>query len=222
MLIAASAQAQVASPSQRKEAATHYQRGVSLSKEGDFPAALAEFRAAYQAAPSFEVLFNIGFCERRTFKYGQSLRTFAQYLRLGGEKVAADRRAAVAKEIETIRSLTAPVAVIVEGEPAKIFVEPGKAGVLNQREVFNVRSQGIDVDVRNDGVGALRRFFDDLVGDVVEVVGIVAGATYKHIGLVVVAKEGMFANGVSANTTYQIVGTSHGISSSEKADAWSL
>ncbi len=128
LLIAASAQAQVATPTQRKEAATHYQRGVALSKEGDFAAALAEFRAAYQSAPSFEVLFNIGFCERRTFKYGQALRTFASYLRQGGEKVAPERRAAVAKEIEQVRALTAPVAVIVEGEPAIITVDGEREG----------------------------------------------------------------------------------------------
>lgn len=128
-LIAASvSHAQVASPTQRKEAATHYQRGVSLSKEGDFPAALAEFRAAYQAAPSFEVLFNIGFCERRTFKYGQALRTFAEYLKQGGAKVAGERRAAVAREIEAIRALTAPIAVIVEGEPAAISVDGEREG----------------------------------------------------------------------------------------------
>lgn len=128
-LIAASAQAQVATPAQRKEAATHYQRGVALSKDGDFSAALAEFRAAHQAAPSFEVLFNIGFCERRTFKYGQALRTFAEYLKQGGAKVAAERRAAVAKEIEAIRALTAPVAVIVEGEPASITVDGEREGL---------------------------------------------------------------------------------------------
>lgn len=113
---------------QRKEAGLHYQRGVALSKEGDFAAALAEFRAAYQAAPSFEVLFNIGFCERRTFKYGQAQRTFAEYLKEGGDKVPAERRAAVAKEIEQIRSLTAPIAIIVEGEPAKITVDGESEG----------------------------------------------------------------------------------------------
>lgn len=129
LLIAAIAQAQVATPAQRKEAATHYQRGVALSKEGDYAAALAEFRAAYQAAPSFEVLFNIGLCERRTFKYGQSLRTFAQYLRQGGDKVPSERRTAVAKEIEQVRALTAPVAVIVEGEPALITVDGEKEGL---------------------------------------------------------------------------------------------
>ena len=128
LLIAASALAQVATPAQRKEAATHYQRGVALSKEGDYSAALAEFRAAYQAAPSFEVLFNIGLCERRSFKYGQALRTFAQYLKQGGEKVPAERRAAVAKELEAVRALTAPVAVIVEGEPARISIDGEKEG----------------------------------------------------------------------------------------------
>jgi hypothetical protein len=122
VFISASAQAEV-TPAQRKEAATHYQRGVALSKDGDYAAALAEFRAAYDAAPSFEVLFNIGLCERRTFRYGQALRTFAAYLEQGGAKVPGERRKAVAQEIEQVRALTAPVAVIVEGEPATIFID---------------------------------------------------------------------------------------------------
>lgn len=129
LLSLGAAAAEGPTPAQRKEAATHYQRGVSLSKEGNYPAALAEFRAAYQAAPSFEVLFNIGLCERRAFKYGQSLRTFGEYLRLGGDKVPADRRAAVAKEIEQVRSLTAPVAIIVEGEPAVITIDGEREGL---------------------------------------------------------------------------------------------
>ena len=67
--------------SAKKEAGVHYKRGVDFYKENNFSAALAEFKAAYQAAPSFEVLFNIGLSERRLFKYGQALRTLNKYLR---------------------------------------------------------------------------------------------------------------------------------------------
>lgn len=110
-------------PAAKKEAGTHYQRGVGLYKEANYGAALAEFRAAQQAVPSFEVLFNIGLCERRLFKYGQAIRTLNTYLQEGGPKVPKDRRAAVAQELEQIRQLTAPVAVIVAGAPAKLLVD---------------------------------------------------------------------------------------------------
>jgi len=112
----------------RKEAATHYGRGIALFKEGNIAAALAEFRAAYAAVPGYEVLFNIGLCQRRLFQYGQAIQSFERYLAEGGAKVPADRRAAVAEEVRQVRELTAPVAVIVKGAPARVLVDGEPVG----------------------------------------------------------------------------------------------
>jgi hypothetical protein len=107
----------------KKEAAVHYKRGVDFYKENNFSAALAEFRAAYQQAPNFEVLLNVGLCERRLFQYGRALATFNRYLIEGGDRLTDERRAAVNQEIEQVRSLTAPIAVIVNGAPAKLLID---------------------------------------------------------------------------------------------------
>ena len=107
----------------KKVAATHYQRGVALYKETDYPAALAEFRAAYEALPHWEVLFNIGLCERRLFKYGPALTSLNRYLSEGGARVPRDRRTAVAQELEQIRGLTASVTIEVDGPPAALFID---------------------------------------------------------------------------------------------------
>jgi len=96
---------------------------VGLYKETNYSAALAEFRAAYQALPHWETLFNIGLCERRLFKYGLALRSLNQYLADGGPRVPRERRAAVASEIEQIRALTAPVAILVDGPPAQLIID---------------------------------------------------------------------------------------------------
>jgi hypothetical protein len=112
----------------KQEAADHYKKGVALFKEGDFASALAEFRAAYQAVPSFEVLYNLGLTERRLFKYGQAVKTFNRYLEEGGKKVPADRRESVESELSIIRSLTSKVTVTVEGAPAKVFANGEEVG----------------------------------------------------------------------------------------------
>ena len=112
----------------RKEAADRYQKGVKLYKEGDLAAALAEFRAAYDAVPAFEVLYNIGLTERRLFKYGQAVKTLNRYLDEGGKKVPADRRDIVQKELDEITDLTASVTVRVEGAPAKVTVDGDEVG----------------------------------------------------------------------------------------------
>lgn len=109
--------------SAKKLAAAHYRRGVTLYKETNYPAALAEFRAAYQALPNWQVLFNIGLCERRLFKYGRALISLNRYLTEGGPRVARERRAAVAQELEQIRALTALVSIEVDGPPAALFID---------------------------------------------------------------------------------------------------
>lgn len=107
----------------RKEAAAHYGRAVKLYKVADYAAALAEFRAAWEAAPSYEVLFNIGLTERRLFKYGQALQTLRRYLKEGGARISPERREAVDDELAQIRLLTAPVALVVPGAPARVFID---------------------------------------------------------------------------------------------------
>lgn len=113
----------------RKEAGARYQRGITLYKDGDYGAALAEFRAAYRAAPSFEVLYNIGLCERRLFKYGEAVADLERYLKEGGGKVPRDRRDAVAKELSEIRALTAEVTITVVGDSADVFIDGEKVGM---------------------------------------------------------------------------------------------
>lgn len=114
--------------SAKKLAAAHYRRGVALFKETNYPAALAEFRAAYQALPNWQVLFNIGLCERRLFKYGPALTSLNRYLTEGGAKVARERRTAVAQELEQIRALTALVSIEVDGPPAALFIDQEPCG----------------------------------------------------------------------------------------------
>ncbi|MFT3709419.1 MAG: PEGA domain-containing protein [Archangium sp.] len=113
-----------------KEAATRFQRGVSLFKDGDFEAALTEFKQAYRIAPFYEVLYNIGLTQRRLFQYGEAVKSLNDYLEQGGKKVTAQRREAVKKELDEIRQLTCEVTVVVTGAGEAIIkvdgVEVGK------------------------------------------------------------------------------------------------
>jgi hypothetical protein len=123
-----------ASRADRTEAAARYAKAVSFYKEGDYASALAEFRAAYDAAPAWEVLFNIGLTERRLFKYGQAVQTFNRYLAEGGAKVPKDRRKDVEKELEQVRALTAAITFKVEGEPATVFIDGDPIGTSPMKE----------------------------------------------------------------------------------------
>lgn len=107
--------ADAADKASEKEAATRFQRGVGLYKDGDYEAALTEFKAAYRLAPFYEVLYNLGLTQRRLFQYGEAVKSLNDYLVQGGKKVTAARREAVKKELDEIRQLTAEVMVVVAG-----------------------------------------------------------------------------------------------------------
>jgi PEGA domain len=120
----------------QQEAATRYGRGIALYKDGDYSAALAEFRAAYRALPSWEVLYNIGLCERRLYKYGDSVKNLEAYLAQGGPRVPKDRRDAVARELSEIRALTAIVVINVTGDPADVTIDGEAVGSSPFKDPF--------------------------------------------------------------------------------------
>lgn len=123
-----------------KEAATRFQRGVGLYKDGDYEAALIEFKAAYKLSPIFEVLYNLGLTQRRLFQYGEAVKSLNEYLVQGGKKVSAARREAVRKELEEIRQLTAEVTVVVEGDgEATINVDGADVGTTPLKEPLLLR-----------------------------------------------------------------------------------
>ena len=122
------------SKKEKEDAGAHFTKGIEFYKEGNYGAALAEFNAAYKAVPSYEVLFNIGLSERRLFKYGESVKTLNKYLAEGGAKVPKDRREAVKKELDAIKSLVAEVTFKVEGAAASLFVDGEALGKSPQAE----------------------------------------------------------------------------------------
>ena len=120
----------------RQQAGAHFQRAVVLFQADDFLAALAEFRAAYDAAPSYEVLWNIGLCEKKLARYGDAVATLEAYLKQGGARIPPDRRAAVAEHLRYVRAMTAPLSVHTSGAPATIVLDGEQIGFTPMERVL--------------------------------------------------------------------------------------
>lgn len=122
-----------------KEAAKRFQRGVSLYKDGDYEAALAEFKQAYRLAPFYEVLYNIGLTQRRLYQYGDAVKSLRLYLEQGAAKIPQARRDLVKKELTEIRELTAEVTIEVKGDPAQVSVDGQPVGTSPLKEALLLR-----------------------------------------------------------------------------------
>jgi len=91
VLFAAPAAAQ-APDSAKARAAAHFERGLTLVKNGEIAAAVGAFEEAYQTSPHYSVLYNLGQAYVALGKPAQAVHALQRYLREGGERIDAARR----------------------------------------------------------------------------------------------------------------------------------
>ncbi len=120
--------AQAQETSAQAEGRAHFRRGVDYFKEGDYRGALIEFKRAYELAPSYKLLYNLGQTALELQDYASALRSFERYLSEGGRDIAAARRAQVEGEIEKLKRRVARVEVTTNVPDAEIFVDDASVG----------------------------------------------------------------------------------------------
>jgi hypothetical protein len=119
----------VAQPAASKEEArSRYERGKQLYEEGAFDAALIEFQRAYDLAPSYKILYNIGQVHRQRNDYASALRVFERYLKEGGADIDAKRKAEIDKEIAQLKGRVATLQITTNVPGAEILVDDEPVG----------------------------------------------------------------------------------------------
>jgi tetratricopeptide (TPR) repeat protein len=127
------------SPEQLREARTRFQRGIELYEEGDMDAALVELRRAYEIAPSYKLLFNIGQVQLQKSDYASALDSFERYLAGGGDKISKKRRSELEPLVQKLRQRVAEVTVTVDVAGAEVLVDdlPRGTAPLSEPLVVN-------------------------------------------------------------------------------------
>jgi hypothetical protein len=105
-----------------EEAQVHFKRGAELYDEDNFRGALIEFQRAYELAPSYKILFNIGQVEMELQNYAGALRAYQRYLREGGPDVSSARVNQVTQEIERLKGRVGQI-TIETASGAEIFID---------------------------------------------------------------------------------------------------
>ena len=115
-----------------EEGRTRFARGIDLYKEGNFHAALAEFRAAHAAAPSYRIHYNLGQTLYQLQDYAGAVRAFEQYLREGADKVEADRKKEVDADLEKLRPRVAQLIFTVNASGVEVSIDDEPRGRLGK------------------------------------------------------------------------------------------
>lgn len=116
-------------PTEQEIAASkqRYEKGMHLYEvEQDIVGGLTELEHAYEIAPNYRYLFNIGQVAHSAHEYVTSLRCWEAYL-AGGE-VPPERKETAQKEIAELKALVAEVTITTNVEGATVLVDDSEEG----------------------------------------------------------------------------------------------
>jgi hypothetical protein len=129
LLLAAIAVTHVAAAQDKAaDADKRFNQGVALYKQGDLAAALVEFKKAYELAPNFKVLYNIGQLYAQVADYAGAIRSYQQYLNDGGANVPAKRKVEVQAEIRRLGASVAKVSILSDTKGVELSVDDAPVG----------------------------------------------------------------------------------------------
>jgi hypothetical protein len=134
-----------------EEARRRFQRGVELYREGSFDAALAEFNKAYQLAPNYRLLYNLGQVQSERHDFVAAQKFFEQYLEDGADEISSERRVQVERELAALRGKIAELSVRANVADAELFVDGVPMGRLPLQKPLLVNAGVHQLQIRKDG-----------------------------------------------------------------------
>ncbi|HEY5957344.1 MAG TPA: PEGA domain-containing protein [Polyangiaceae bacterium] len=120
--------AYAADPERVAEGRAHFSRGVDYFKDEDYRNAMVEFKRAYELAPNYKLLYNLGQTGQELKDYAFALKSLERYLADGGADVPADRRTEVAATIRKLKQRVAEITINTDVSDADILVDDVPVG----------------------------------------------------------------------------------------------
>lgn len=111
-----------------EEARVHFEQGIALFEDGKFEQAAIAFERAYEIAPSFKILWNIGQVENELGHFAAAFDAYTRYLAEGEGRIPVSRAAKARKEIKRLEALVGKIRVDSEVGGALIFIDGRKQG----------------------------------------------------------------------------------------------
>jgi tetratricopeptide (TPR) repeat protein len=110
------------------EGRSHFARGVEYYKEEDYRNAMVEFKRAYELAPNYKLLYNLGQTGQELRDYAFALKSLEQYLAEGGKELTAERRAEVNEIVRKLKQRVAEVTIRTNSSGADVMVDETVVG----------------------------------------------------------------------------------------------
>lgn len=154
-----------AKPEVPDEGRDHFNRGVALFREGDYRAALVEFRRAYAISHNYKALYNIGQTEFEVQDYAGARTSFQKYLVEGGAEIEAGRRAEVEADVKKLDGRVAKIEIKTNADGADILLDDAVIGQAPLKEPLLVSAGRRKITVQKGALPPVTRFVEVAGGD---------------------------------------------------------
>ncbi len=147
------------------EAQQRFQRALDLYEEGNLDAARTELQRAYEIAPNWRLLYNLGQVTYELHDYPAALAAFEKYLSDGGAKVPDARRTQVESDVQKLKARVARLEVASDVPKADVFVDDVAVGTTPLASALVVSAGRRKITVAKNGYATVTRFVDLAGGD---------------------------------------------------------
>ena len=134
-----------------------FQRAVSLYREGNFDAALAEFQRAYELQPNYRVLYNLGQVQVERHDAVAAIKLFREYLNRGGSEIDPERRAQVERDLNLLTTRVAELRVEINERGVSLLVDGVAVAELPSSAPIIINSGVHQISVTKPGFQAQAR-----------------------------------------------------------------
>lgn len=129
----------------------HMENGVKLYNDRNYPAAIAEFTAAYDARPRANPLLDIALCEKALFHYPRAIAALETALARHGDAMDAADKKAAGDAIKEMRALLGTVTVKVTPPQATVLVDGEDLPAGAPRDALQLGPGAHRIEARADG-----------------------------------------------------------------------
>jgi len=154
---------------QKAEARARYDRGLKLYDQGAFEAALVEMKRAYELAPAFKILYNLGLIYRQLNDHAAALDAFNQYLAEGGKKIDAKRHAEIEHHLADLKPLVATLTIQVDASGAEVTIDDAAVGTSPLATPITVNAGKRKISAKLPGKSAVTKVITVAGSDTVTV-----------------------------------------------------
>jgi tetratricopeptide (TPR) repeat protein len=134
-----------------REAGDRHERAFKLYDEGAYDAALSELKRAYELAPTFRILYNLGVMSLAVHDHAGAMQYFESYLEEGAAAVSSDVREQVAETLRELALRVAMVTIQVNVAGAQVLIDDRPVGTAPLESALRLNAGSRRFSAHADG-----------------------------------------------------------------------